>query len=57
MGVHPKWLVFVEKSHLEKDDNWGYPQKRWMVFGNGKIPSFDSWMMTGATPMTQETSI
>ena len=32
----------------------GYPEKiaRWMVFGNGKIPSFDSWMMTGGTTMT-----
>ena len=31
--------------------------KKWMVFGNGKFPSFemdDDW---GGTPMTQETPI
>ena len=33
----------------------GYP-KKWMVL-NGKIPSIYKWMMTGGTPMTQETTI
>ena len=29
----------------------GTPSERGMVFVNGKIPSFDSWMMTGGTPI------
>ena len=33
----------------------GVPLYRWMVFVNGKIPS-KIWMMTGGTPMTQETT-
>ena len=35
----------------------GTPYARWMVSVNGKIPSFDSWMMTGGTPMTLEFTI
>ena len=25
MGLMAKWLVYSEKSHLEMDDDWGYP--------------------------------
>ena len=31
---------------------WGYPEiARWLVDFHGKIPSFDSWMRTGGTPI------
>ena len=25
MGVPPNWMGFNRKSHLEMDDDWGYP--------------------------------
>ena len=25
MGVPPNWMGFDRKSHLEMDDDWGYP--------------------------------
>ena len=28
MGPTPKWLVYTGKSHLEMDDDWGYPYFR-----------------------------
>ena len=28
MGIPQKWVVFKGKSHLEMDDDWGYPHFR-----------------------------
>ena len=36
-------------------DALGVPLDRWWVFVNGKIPSFDSWMMTFGVPRHDET--
>ena len=46
---------FVEFSPNKDGDfhrHGGNPQKRWWVFVNGKLPSFDSWMMTRGSPIS-----
>ena len=46
-----------DMNYMEVSMAIGDPQARRMVFVNGKIPPFDSWMMTGGTTMTSGTSM
>ena len=45
---HP---FFIDRNHMgvSSSETGGTPSSRGMVFVNGKIPSFDSWMITGGT--------
>ena len=48
-------MIIINRLGLPQ--SWGIPRVRWMVFVNGKIPSFKMDDDLGGTPMTQESPI